>query len=368
MQHMVTTGAGTTPRPSKGAVERQPSAHYPAIAFWLIGVALMVLVMVVIGGLTRLTESGLSIVEWRPFTGWIPPLSSADWQALFDEYRQFPEYQKVNFGMTLAEFQNIFWLEYIHRLWGRLIGLAFALPFIFFIATGRVDRRLAWRLAGLFVLGGLQGLLGWVMVKSGLVDRPDVSAYRLTAHLVLALAIYAALLWTGWSLLLADRRPARSAGGALTILPLAVIIPTLVFGGFVAGTNAGFAFNTFPTMDGEWVPADLLRLEPWWLNFFENIAAIQFAHRWLGITTLIVVVFVWWRLAGGVLDRRGLVARHLLLAAAVTQVALGLSTLLLVVPTSLAAMHQAGGVILLTAALWLRFVTRASAAPPPARH
>lgn len=342
--------------------------RYRAIGSWLFVIAAMVFAMVIVGGLTRLTNSGLSMVEWRPVTGWLPPLSTGQWEEAFAAYRAYPQYRELNAGMSLADFQEIFWLEYIHRLWGRLIGVAFFVPFVFFLVRGWVDRALAPRLVILFVLGGLQGALGWYMVASGLVDRPDVSQYRLVAHFGAALVIYVALLWVAGGLVARTPpwNPSRGLGrGALAVSGL--IFVTLLSGGFVAGTDAGFAFNSFPLMDGQLVPDGLLQLSPAYLNFFENITTIQFTHRVLAMTTLAAVIAFWLVARRRPLSRRGRLAVNALLAAVLVQVSLGISTLLLVVPVPLAALHQTGGLVLLTMAVWTVFELRplrAEAAAP----
>lgn len=342
------------------------------IARWLLIFAAMLFVMVVLGGLTRLTQSGLSMVEWRPLTGWLPPLSEAEWQAAFDAYRQYPEYQLINRGMSLAEFKDIFWLEYIHRVWGRLLGIAFLLPALYVIARRWVDARLGLVLIGLFVLGGLQGALGWFMVQSGLVDRPDVSQYRLAAHLGLAVLIYGAIIWVAADLL--AQRWGADQGAAIPPSPLpafgilALIFITILAGAFVAGTDAGYAYNTFPTMDGEWLPAALFPLRPLYLNFFEDITTVQFTHRLLATLTLGLVLGWCWRLRrapAGV--RAGAAAVSALV---VVQYGLGVLTLVLVMPLALAALHQAGALALWTAAVWTTVLIvrarRAAAAGVPA--
>ena len=324
----------------------EPDTHDRLIAYWLLGVCLMVYVMLVLGGVTRLTHSGLSMVEWKPLSGWLPPMNEADWQALFDGYRQYPEYQKVNAGMTLAGFKEIFWLEFVHRLWGRVIGLAFALPALLFWARGWVRASrvagLGWRLWLLLVLGGGQGLLGWYMVKSGLVDNPDVSQYRLTAHLGLAVVIMGYLLWVAMALL--RRRDDPPAAGWGPALVAALVFLSMMSGGLVAGLDAGFAYNTFPLMDGGWLPELMWVYEPKYLNFLENIPTVQFTHRLLAMITLLAVLSLWWR-------RRRAAALDLLAGLAVAQVALGIATLLLVVPVALAAVHQAVAVAVFLAAL-----------------
>lgn len=341
------------------------------IARWLLAVATMIFIMVVLGGLTRLTSSGLSMVEWRPVTGWLPPLNVAEWQAAFDAYRQYPEYLLINRGMTLAGFQEIFWLEYIHRVWGRLLGIAFLLPALYVIARRWVDGRLAMTLLGLFVLGGLQGALGWFMVQSGLVDRPDVSQYRLAAHLGLAVLILGAIVWVAASLLAASRPapqgPATGFPPAAGFAMLVLIFVTIIAGAFVAGTDAGFAYNTFPTMDGDWVPRHLMPLEPGYRNFFEDITTIQFTHRVLATVTGLVVLgwVVSLRRATGPVRRGSLIVAVCI----VGQYTLGVLTVLFAVPLSIAALHQAGALVLWTAALWttaeLVHARRVRTLPPP---
>lgn len=327
-----------------------------AIAIWLLVLCGMVFITLMIGGITRLTHSGLSMVEWRPVTGWLPPLNEAAWQDAFAKYREFPEYRHFNTGMTLAEFKEIFWLEFIHRLWGRVIGLAFLIPFLVFAWRKMVDIRLAPKLLLAFVLGGLQGVLGWYMVQSGLVDRPDVSQYRLTAHLGAALVIYAYLLWLALALLFpeapktAPRRSFRFASGVLALACL-----TILSGGFVAGLDAGFAYNTFPLMDGQFVPDGAFELDPWYRSLFEDIATVQFDHRCLALATLLAVVVFWFSLQSVALASRARLAANGLLTMALIQVTLGIATLMFVVPVPLAALHQAGAVGVFSFAVWTVF-------------
>jgi cytochrome c oxidase assembly protein subunit 15 len=327
------------------------------IGIWLVVVAGMVFAMVVLGGVTRLTESGLSMVEWRPVTGWLPPLSQEAWEQAFGAYQHFPEYQKVNAGMTLAAFKGIYWLEYLHRLWGRLIGVAFALPFLFFLAKGWIDRGLAWRLFGMFVLGGLQGVLGWYMVKSGLVDRPDVSPYRLAAHLGLALVIYGYILLVAFGLLAPprDAAPALPAPTRGAIAVAGLVLVTALAGGFVAGLDAGFAYNTFPLMDGELVPRHLFAATPMWRSFFEDVTTVQFTHRVLAMLTVLAVLVLRWSLRGRHPAAGARRAADLLTAWVFVQFALGVATLLSIVAVPLAAAHQASAIVLWTLALWTVF-------------
>jgi heme a synthase len=326
----------------------------------------MIFAMVVIGGITRLTWSGLSITEWQPVTGIVPPLSAAAWQAEFARYQQTAQFKLLNAGMTLGDFKTIFLWEYVHRLWGRLIGFAYALPFLYFLVRGRIPRRLGWPLAGIFALGACQGALGWWMVESGLADRIEVSQYRLTAHLALALVIYAATLWTAlgllgprpWELIprpLAGETPAvHSIWRRASEVVLGLVGLTIVAGGFVAGLNAGLTYNTFPLMDGRFVPAGYAQLSPFFRNWFETIAAVQFDHRILAMMTVASVIALWFAGSRAALPPAARRALHLLLAIALLQLGLGISTLLLVVPVPLAAAHQAGAVLLLTAAIVVR--------------
>jgi cytochrome c oxidase assembly protein subunit 15 len=324
-----------------------------AIAVWLLVCAAMIVVMLVLGGITRLTESGLSITEWQPISGVLPPLSEAAWQAEFAKYREIPQFQLLHSWMSIEDFKTIYFWEWLHRLWGRLIGLAFAAPFLWFLLRRRIPSGLLPRLAGILVFGGLQGVLGWVMVKSGLVDRVEVSQYRLVAHLGLAIVLYAAILWTALDLLWPPPPGARPAAGLRRAAEAiaGLVFLTLLAGGFVAGLNAGLTYNTFPLMDGALVPEGYWQLQPWWRNFFENVAAVQFDHRLLALASLAAIIAFW--LAGHrhALAARGRRALDALLAMALLQVALGVATLLLVVPLPLAAAHQAGAVLLFTAAL-----------------
>ncbi|HKK28934.1 MAG TPA: COX15/CtaA family protein [Alphaproteobacteria bacterium] len=334
--------------------------HRMVIATWLLICAAAVFAMVVIGGITRLTESGLSMVEWRPLMGTLPPMSAAEWDRIFQLYRQIPEYQFVNAGMSLAEFKSIFWWEYIHRAFGRFIGVLFAVPFLFFLIKGWLTTRLTWRLAGLFFLGGLQGVIGWWMVKSGLVDRTDVSQYRLAAHLLLALVILALLFYLAMSLLILPNQRikvhASLAGHAWLVV--AAIGISIGSGALVAGTDAGLIYNTFPLMGDRLMPAEYAHHDPFWLNWFENPAAVQFNHRWLAIGTFLLIVAFWWRAQQARLNRAALAAVTTLTAVACVQVGLGVSVLLTNVPMPLAATHQAVAVLLLLSALSSAFLMR----------
>ncbi len=259
------------------------------VASWLFVICGMILIMVVLGGLTRLTGSGLSIMEWAPLSGVLPPLDHADWEKLFALYRQTAQYHALNAGMGLNGFKHIFWVEWVHRLWGRLIGIAFFVPLVWFWVTERIERRLRPRLAVIFLLGGLQGLVGWVMVASGFwPDETSVAPARLAVHLALALVLYAVILWTALGLIAGSRVTGHGALRGLLAALCGVIATTIVAGSFVAGTHAGFEYNTFPLMEGHWVPANYARLEPWLRNLTENRAAVQFDHRLLATMTAVM--------------------------------------------------------------------------------
>ena len=333
------------------------------VATWLFAVAFMVLVMIVLGGVTRLTGSGLSIMEWAPFAGTLPPMNDAEWQRLYHLYQQIPQYALVNDGLGLVGFKRIFWLEWTHRLWGRLIGLAFIVPLIWFWVSGRIERRLRPRLALLFVLGGLQGVAGWFMVASGFEpDATTVSPHRLVVHLALALILYAAILWTGLTVL-RPMPPRPSANRLLHWLAwvcCACVALTMLAGGFVAGTHAGLDYNTFPLMDGRLVPRDYARLKPFDRNLTENIAAVQFDHRLLATLTVVASIVT---LVVGFAMRSPRSSRFALWAfvgAALVQYGLGVATLLLIVPIALATLHQAVAALLLTAAIVLLHSSRPS--------
>ena len=323
------------------------------VAAWLLTCCALVFAMVVLGGVTRLTGSGLSIVEWQPVSGILPPLTDSEWQEAFEQYRQSPEFRKINAHMDVHAFKGIFWLEYLHRLLGRTIGIVFMLPFLVFVWKGYIRKREWPKYLLMFVLGGLQGLLGWYMVKSGLVDNPHVSQYRLTAHLLAAFLIYAYMFWVALSLLYPLQGASRHPWFGRTVAVTALIAITIVSGGFVAGLKAGKIYNTFPMMGEYWLPPGMLSLEPLWRNFFDNLATVQFGHRWLAISTFAVIVAYWFAARKAGLPARSSKAATALLHTAILQVALGISTLLLFVPTLLAVSHQAVAMLLFTVALYL---------------
>ena len=325
----------------------EPRPRPAAIAHWLTAVAILIFLMIVVGGITRLTESGLSMVRWEPISGAIPPLNAADWQAEFDHYRASPQYQQVNSGMTLADFKTIFFWEYVHRLLGRLIGLAFALPLLFFWWRRSIPPGYGWKLGGLLALGGLQGAIGWWMVASGLVDVPEVSHIRLAIHLLTAFLILAGLIWVGLDLQALARdsgaRPARIT--TLGIWALSLLFLQFLFGAYVAGLEAGYAFNTWPRMGGEWFPSEAPFYDNFLRNFVDNPIVVQFVHRWLAFA--VAAAALWLALAAWTKGHRGDAA--LLAGAVVAQLLLGILTILSGVQIDIAIAHQGMAALLLAA-------------------
>ncbi|MEH6950277.1 COX15/CtaA family protein [Nitrobacter sp. NHB1] len=331
----------------------QKGFHLRAVRWWLVLMALLIAAMVLVGGATRLTESGLSIVEWKPVTGTLPPLSQEEWSQAFDGYKQIPQYSEMNAGMTLDQFKTIFWWEWSHRLLGRFIGVAFLLPFLWFMWRGMLPSDLKRRLWIIFGLGGLQGAVGWWMVASGLTKRVEVSQYRLATHLVLALLIFSAIVWTVRRLsdhpsLLSPMR-LRVTSGVLLVL----VFVQLYFGALVAGLRAGYVFNTWPSIDGSFIPsaARLFFQQPWWRNLFENTLTVQFEHRMMAYTLFAIAIL---HAIDAVVSRASpaVVRGALWLAAAVTlQATLGILTLLHQVPIQLGLVHQGVAVLVLTLAV-----------------
>jgi len=325
------------------ATNRELAAR-PLIRAWLWFAAFLVFAMVIVGGATRLTESGLSITEWQPLLGAIPPLSEADWLAAFEKYKQIPQYSLVNHGMSLEEFKFIYWWEWAHRFLGRFIGLVMIVPFVALWLTRRIEPYLRPRLVGLIILGGLQGALGWYMVRSGLVDRVEVSQHRLAAHLTLATVIFGAIVWT--ALGVGDMRrqkphaPRQWAALGLVML----VLLQVAAGGFVAGLDAGMGYNTWPLMDGQWIPKGLLIMEPAWRNVFENAMTVQFDHRIIAYVVAIAAALYAWRVKSP--------ASLAMIAAVAVQIVFGILTLLAQVPLGLGLMHQAGAMIVFATAVW----------------
>ena len=333
------------------------------VAAWLFACSAIVFCILVVGGVTRLTHSGLSIVEWQPIVGVIPPLNEQEWAETFEKYKKTPEYQQVNHQMTVSEFKYIFFWEYFHRVLGRLVGVAFFVPFAYFWLRKKLSRELVPKLLGIFMLGGLQGAMGWYMVKSGLVDDPRVSQYRLTAHLSIAFLIFISMFWVGLGLV--AERARATADAALRKVQrigfwLCLLVGYMVVtGGFVAGIRAGKAYNTFPLMNGHVVPPEIFMIDPWYLNFFNNMATTQFNHRLGAWLLAFIVPWLWFRLrALPAVTMRARNVATLLLVALACQISLGIATLLLAVPVALGAAHQGGAMLVFGILLWLNHELR----------
>ncbi|MBK9001402.1 MAG: COX15/CtaA family protein [Myxococcales bacterium] len=331
-----------------------------AVVVWLWLCVLSLLVMIVLGGVVRLTGSGLSITVWEPIVGTLPPLDHADWERVFALYRQSPEFRHVNPTMDLAAFQRIFWPEYLHRLLGRSIGVLVAVPCVYFLVKGYLGRQLVRRLVLLFALGGLQGLIGWLMVASGLVDAPHVSHYRLTLHLGMGFLLFGYAAWlaieqTLGGFVVTNGWP-RLRRALLGFTALAAL--TALSGGLVAGLKAGHAFPTFPLMAGAWVPAGLLAMMPVWRNGFDNVITVMFQHRVLGIAVLVFALGLALAARKSGVPRHARVAFDLIVAAVLVQVTLGIATLLMFVPVSVAAAHQGNAALVLGAALYANYALR----------
>jgi len=317
----------------------------------------MVFIMVAIGGYTRLTNSGLSIVEWKPVTGAIPPLSNEEWVGELEKYKESPEYNKINFGMTLEEFKEIYLVEYVHRLLGRITGFVFFIPFLYFLITKNLNRTLVTRLSGIFILGALQGAVGWYMVKSGLVDRPDVSHYRLTVHLLFAFLIYSLLFWSAlenWYY--GHKKEIYSPvirNISLTITGL--IFLQVAFGGLVAGLDAGLMYNTFPLMDGQLIPEGILSLSPVMSNFTENAITVQFTHRLIALVLLSFIIIFWIKIRLHETNSRIKFNSNILMVVICMQVALGICTLIYAVPMVVALVHQGFALVLLSTSMVVNY-------------
>lgn len=336
------------------------SSQQRPLAIWLFTCCFFILLMVAIGGLTRLTESGLSITEWKPIHGILPPLSEASWQEEFFKYQQSPEYLKKNLGMSLSEFKGIFWLEFIHRLVGRLTGFIFFIPLVYFIIKQQIQKQLGLRLFGIFTLGGLQGVIGWYMVKSGLRDTPHVSQYWLAFHLGMAVLIYGLVLWSGLSQVRSKKLEVFD-GKVLTshflilasyFLIIAIFIQ-IILGAFVAGTHAGLAYNTFPDMNGQFIPDGLLAMTPWYLNLFENTTTIQFNHRIFAYVISLLIIIFWAYSCKFSLTKTSRCAIALLPVMVIVQICLGVFTLITHVPVMLASLHQIFALVVFTLVIFI---------------
>ena len=340
------------------------------IASWLAVVCATIFTMIVVGGITRLTESGLSMVDWQPIMGVVPPMNAEEWQAEFEAYQQFPEYQKKNQHMDLEAFKSIFYWEYGHRMLGRLIGLIYFVPFVVFWALGRIPKPFLPKLLIGLALGGLQGLMGWYMVKSGLVDLPRVSHFRLAAHLMLAMFILVYLYWLMLQLLQVKRvqveREPLATNGTQVLIPQVLIYSfavclalQLTWGAFTACSHAGLGYNTFPLMNDQWIADAVFAMQPLWLSFFESTATIQFVHRWLGMLVLILIAIIWLRaqLGQSQLLRR---TTSLVLAATLIQFGIGVYTLVNIIPIWAASLHQAWACVVALSTVHLLYIVRQS--------
>ena len=328
------------------------------IQWWLIICCIFVFAMVFIGGLTRLTDSGLSIVEWNVFSGIFPPLLNSEWIELFEKYKQFPEYKLINKNISLDDFKFIFWMEYIHRIWGRLIFLIFLIPLIIFLKKKYIPKKLKKHFLIILLLILLQGLFGWHMVKSGLIDIPDVSHYRLSIHLTMAFIIYGYLLFLTFSIYYLKKNKKKiitknKSFHLINLFLICLILITIFSGGMVAGLDAGLVYNTFPLMGDLFIPLDIWELNPKFINFFENPITVQFEHRILGIITFTLILLIWFyaRIKNLPLSVKRKV--NILLLVVLIQVSLGIATLISYVEMPIALIHQSGALILYTVSIWI---------------
>jgi cytochrome c oxidase assembly protein subunit 15 len=333
-----------------------------AVGIWLLAVAAIIACMVVVGGLTRLTGSGLSITQWDPIMGAIPPLNHADWMDAFHKYQQIPQYTRENAGMTLEGFKGIFWWEWSHRLLGRLLGVVFFLPFLWFAWRGAITRKEIPRMIVLFLLGGLQGFIGWWMVESGLEVRVSVSQYRLAIHLGTALILFGAILWTAFEYLRPKIANATAPFAKWALAFVGLVYFQMLLGAIVAGLHAGLIYNTWPSMDGQFVPDTAFFFKPWWINFTENAGLAQFDHRMVAYLVAMSAFALWLRGKRAKLTGFARTSGDLVLGVTGLQIILGILTLLHQVPEALAAAHQLTAVALLASSLWHAYELRNQAA------
>jgi len=326
-----------------------------SIVIWLLSGCTLIFIMVLVGGITRLTDSGLSMVKWNLFMGTIPPLNELEWKETFNLYKAYPEYQKINFNCTLSEFKSIFFWEYLHRMIGRLLGIVFLIPFIYFLKKRRLSKKLIIQTSILLCMGALQGAIGWWMVKSGLVDNPDVSHYRLAIHLITAFLTFAYTFWVALPLIFPKERKGNTIFRKYTNLLIIGIILQIIYGGFIAGLNAGIGFNTWPKMNGEWIPETVYHLEPLWRNLIDNPWGIQFFHRTLAIIIVTFIAHIWSKRNNFSLNNNQIKSLNILFILVILQTLLGIFTLIYEVPISLAALHQIGAFFLLSAVVYSKF-------------
>jgi cytochrome c oxidase assembly protein subunit 15 len=325
------------------------------LVIWLLSGCFFIFSMVVVGGITRLTGSGLSITEWKVVTGTIPPLNQQQWQEAFDKYKLTPQFQKLNYNFSLSDFKNIFFWEYLHRLIGRLIGVVFLIPFVYFLWTKKLTDEWIKKSLLLFVLGGLQGFIGWYMVQSGLIERTSVSHYRLAIHLIIAFITFGAALWLVLQLMVGNMLNHHGRSSLLPNWILVFVMLQIIYGAFVAGLHAGKIANTFPTMDGEWIPSGIFAMSPIWLNFFENVLTVQFIHRFLAFIIVICVTILWIQSRKNIFSVQQKRAASFCLFAVTIQFLLGIFTLLYKVSITLAMLHQIGGFFLFSSIIVAMF-------------
>ena len=330
------------------------------IVRWLLSGCFLIFLMVVVGGVTRLTHSGLSMVDWHLFMGVIPPLSDAEWQQTFNLYKQYPEYQKVNFNYTLNEFKKIFFWEYLHRMMGRLLGLVFIIPFIFFLIRKSLSKKLIFQSLLLFLLGALQGAIGWWMVKSGLVDKPDVSHYRLAVHLTMAFLTCGYTLWVALPLVYKKEKKGYPKIRKLCFWIFYILIIQIIYGAFVAGLNAGVGFNTWPKMGDHWIPEAIYALSPFWKNFVEGKYGVQFIHRTLAFVILFLITILMYKKEKSNLNNSENQAINILCSITILQILLGVFTLIYIVPIQLALAHQLCAFLLFMSTVYCLFIFKKS--------
>ena len=330
------------------------------VILWLLSGCLLILVMVIIGGITRLTHSGLSMVNWNLFMGAIPPLNEIQWQETFELYKQSPEFKKINFNYTLSDFKSIFFWEYLHRLIGRVLGIVFIIPFLYFFFFLRLTKKLVIQSIILFLMGALQGAIGWWMVKSGLVDRPDVSHYRLAVHLVTAFLTCAFTFWVALPLIYTKKTEGNPTFLKYTKILFSLILIQIIYGAFVAGLNAGIGFNTWPKMNGEWIPLAVYSMDPLWINFIESPYGIQFIHRILALIIVSFGCFMWYKGRSILSSKIQKLSINIIFGLVLLQTVLGILTLVFTVPLSLALLHQIGAFFLLMSVVYSLFIFKKS--------
>lgn len=320
-----------------------------SVIVWLLTGCLLIFLMVVVGGITRLTNSGLSMVDWNPIMGFIPPLNESDWNVVFEKYKLYPEYQLVNYHFTLEEFKSIFFWEYLHRVIGRVIGLVFIIPFIYFLIRKRLSKKMIFQSLILLAMGGLQGFIGWWMVKSGLVKDPDVSHYRLATHLITAFLTFAYTFWVALDLIYKDEKDLDFKALRVILYSIfGIAVVQIIYGAFVAGLNAGFVMNTFPKMGDQWINDSVTALTPFWKNFVEGVGGVQFIHRYLAYVVVALILYFAVACSKYSLSLRQKLATKLMLYAVGVQFLLGVLTLLYAVPVWLGVVHQVGAFVLLS--------------------